>query len=179
MSAHPSVIPFGFFRTADGYLALACAKDKFFRALAEAIDLPALAEDPRFETFETRRQHRAELTLLLNDRLATESTATWLARLERIVPVAPIRSMEEALDIHELLERDMLAEFQHPTFGTVRSVGLPMRVGDFTPVYSAGPRLGEHVDLLLKDLGYEPDEIKGLRAAGAFGDPKDSEGTPP
>jgi crotonobetainyl-CoA:carnitine CoA-transferase CaiB-like acyl-CoA transferase len=169
LSAHPSVVPFGFFRTADGYVAIACPKEKFFRALVSAIELPSLADDPRFASFETRRQHRSELTEILNARLAEQSTATWLQRLGGSVPVAPVRSLEEALDIPDLRDRDMLAEFTHPSFGMVRSVALPLHVGGHNPKYRAGPRLGEDSGILLESLGLAPAEIEALRRAGAFG----------
>ncbi len=61
LSAHPSVIPFQFFATSDGHVAVACAKEKFFAALVEAMDLSEAAEDPSYATFEARRGHRAQL----------------------------------------------------------------------------------------------------------------------
>ena len=51
----------------------------------------------------------------------------------------------------------------------VRSVGLPLHLGDFTPAYGPGPALGADTDAILADLGYDPATIDGLRAAGAFG----------
>jgi crotonobetainyl-CoA:carnitine CoA-transferase CaiB-like acyl-CoA transferase len=179
LSAHPSIIPFGFFQTADGYLAIACPKEKFFRALVAAIELPGLADDPRFASVETRRHHRAELTEILNARLAEASTESWLGRLRGAVPVAKVRSMEEALDVDELLDREMLAEFPHPSFGIVRSVAMPLHVGGYAPRYRAGPRLGEHAGALLESLGYEPAEIEALRLSGAFGSPDGARGGDP
>ena len=61
MSAHPSVVPFQFFATADGHLAIAAPKEKFFRALVAAMDLPEVGEDPRFADFESRDRHREAL----------------------------------------------------------------------------------------------------------------------
>ena len=64
-SAHPSIVPFQFFATADGYIAIACAKEKFFQSLIQVIGMAELAEDPRFGSFAARHQHRADLTRLL------------------------------------------------------------------------------------------------------------------
>lgn len=169
MSAHPSVVPFQFFRTADGYLAVAAPKEKFFTALVRAMGLPELATDERFASFASRGRHRDEVLGRLSARFAERSTEDWLATLRGVVPVAPVRSMEEALDLDELRGREMLAEYEHPAFGTVRSVGLPLHVGGFTPSYTAGPGLGADTDAILADLGYAPDAIDALRAAGAFG----------
>ncbi len=169
MSAHPSIVPFQFFRTADGHVAIACAKDKFFRALVERIGLEGLAQDDRFADFERRNAHRDELLELLEARLVEETTQTWLSRLEGHVPIAPVRSLEEALRLEELSARGMLAEYHHATLGRVRSVGLPLAIDGFEPSYRPGPRLGEHTEALMTEVGLDPAAIGSLRAAGAFG----------
>ena len=171
LSAHPSVIPFQFFRTADGYVAVACPKEKFFVTLVAAMDLARVAEDPRFATFGARRVHRAELLEVLEARFLEHPTATWLERLLGLVPIAPVRSMEEALDIQELEERGMLAAYEHPVFGTVRSMGLPITVGGYVPQYRRAPRLGEDTDEVLAGLGYPVEQVAELSRQGAFGPP--------
>ncbi|MEJ7696741.1 MAG: CoA transferase [Candidatus Limnocylindrales bacterium] len=169
MSAHPSVIPFQFFATSDGHVAVACPKEKFFRALIERMDLPHLAADARFADFRSRGQHRPELLARLSERFAQDSTGTWLDRLRGHVPIAPVRSLEEALDIVELRGRGMLAEYDHPTFGSVRSVGLPLHLGGHQPIYRAGPGLGSDGDEILAGLGYDAEAVATLRNGGAFG----------
>jgi crotonobetainyl-CoA:carnitine CoA-transferase CaiB-like acyl-CoA transferase len=168
-SAHPSIVPFQFFATGDGYIAIACAKEKFFAALAEALDMPELSRDDRFATFAARHEHREALTALLDGRLRERATDDWLARLRGKVPCAPVRDLEDALDVQRLRERDMLAAFDHPELGAVRSVGLPLQVANFTPRYRAAPALGADTAALLAETGYEEQEIARLAAAGAFG----------
>jgi crotonobetainyl-CoA:carnitine CoA-transferase CaiB-like acyl-CoA transferase len=85
------------------------------------------------------------------------------------IPIAPVRSIEEALDSTELTERGMLAAYPHPSLGEVRSVGLPIALSDFEPTYRPGPGLGADGDAILADLGYAEEEIAALRTAGAFG----------
>ncbi len=174
LSAHPSIIPFQFFRTADGYLAVASPKEKFFAALVVAMELPEVAADPRYATFEARRGHRAELLRTLEARFLERTTGAWLERLRGVVPVAPVRSMEEALDVDDLEARGMLAEYEHPTFGSVRSVGLPITMAEYQPAYRRGPRLGEDTDALLGGLGYSNEQIAELARSGAFGPPRGS-----
>lgn len=169
MSAHPSVVPFQFFATADGHVAIACPKEKFFRALIDRMDLPEVAADARFADFEGRAGNRPALLAHLSRRFAEETTATWLDRLRGQVPIAPVRSMQEALELDELRQRGMLAEYDHPSFGTVRSIGSPLRLADFTSEYGPSPALGGDMAAILAELGYEPDAIDALRADGAFG----------
>ncbi|HSO28587.1 MAG TPA: CoA transferase [Candidatus Sulfomarinibacteraceae bacterium] len=169
LSAHPSVVPFQFFATADGYVAIACPKEKFFTTLAASIGVPDLATDPRFATFAARDRHRDETLEILEARFASRSTAEWLETLRGVVPIAPVRSLQEALDPDELQGRGMLATYDHPTLGLVRSVGLPLRVTDFTPSYRPGPALGQDQDEVLTAVGYGASEIVDLRLAGAFG----------
>ncbi len=169
MSAHPSVVPFQFFPTADGHIAIAAPKEKFFRVMVEAMGLGELADDPRFADFDARRAHRDELLAILSERFAQDTTASWLATLRGRIPIAPVRSMEDALDPDELRGRGMLAEYEHPVFGAVRSVGLPLTLGDFAPDYTPGPGLGADGDAVLRDVGFSADEIAALRVEGAFG----------
>ncbi len=169
LSAHPSVVPFQFFATADGHVAVACPKERFFVDLVRAMGLPELASDERFASFVARGQHRDEVLGRLAARFSERATAEWLEVLRGVVPIAPVRSMAEALDVDELTERGMLAEYQDETFGRVRSVGLPLHVGGFEPSYRPGPSLGQDTEAILAELGFAEADVTRLRAAGAFG----------
>jgi crotonobetainyl-CoA:carnitine CoA-transferase CaiB-like acyl-CoA transferase len=165
-SAHPSIVPFQFFATADGHIAIACAKEKFFKSLARALGLPS---DARWASFETRRQNRQALTELLGSRFRERSTAEWLALLSGKVPIAPVRPLTAVLDRAEVAGRGMLASYPHPAFGQVETVGLPLRIDRFSPDYRAGPRLDADRESILKTMGYTVDDVARLEAAGAFG----------
>ena len=169
LSAHPSIVPFQFFATADGYIAVACAKEKFFQALIQVIGMAELAKDPRFATFAARHQHRADLIELLSQRFRERTTAEWLDRLRGQVPCAPVRELSDALDVEPLEQRKMLAAYEHPGLGPVRSVGLPLRVSGFTPRYRPSPALGADAADLLAELSFDDDEVTRLADAGAFG----------
>jgi crotonobetainyl-CoA:carnitine CoA-transferase CaiB-like acyl-CoA transferase len=168
-SAHPSIVPFQFFATADGYIAIACAKEKFFIALAEALDMPELMRDARFATFAARHEHRESLTALLSARVRQRTTDECLDRLRGKVPCAPVRDLEDALDVERLQERGMLAAYEHPELGGVRSVGLPLKVSNFAPRYRAGPALGAATVDVLADIGFDEQEVARLASEGAFG----------
>lgn len=169
LSAHPSIVPFQFFATADGYIAIACAKEKFFQALVAAMDLPELASDPDFRTFADRLEHRGEVLERLSSRFAERATSEWLDRLHGQVPCAPVLGLPEALRPEMLASRRMLARYDHPAFGAVRSVGLPLRVSGFEPDYAAAPALGADTRALLTELGYDETAIARLGEEGAFG----------
>jgi crotonobetainyl-CoA:carnitine CoA-transferase CaiB-like acyl-CoA transferase len=168
-SAHPSIVPFQFFATADGYIAVACAKEKFFQALVQTIGMPELREDPRFGTFAARHQHRDDLVQFLSERFGEKTTDEWLDRLRGQVPCAPVRELSDALDVEALQGRGMLASYEHPGLGPVRSVGLPLRVSGFSPNYRASPALGADAADLLAEFGYDEAEVTRLADAGAFG----------
>jgi crotonobetainyl-CoA:carnitine CoA-transferase CaiB-like acyl-CoA transferase len=167
MSAHPSVVPFQFFATADGYVAIAAPKEKFFRLLVERMGLPELATDPRFSDFEGRRHHREVLLARLTGRFAERTTADWLEVLRGVVPIAPVRTMEAALDTDELAARRMLAEYDHPAFGRVRSIGLPLAMTDFVPAYRPAPGLGADAAELLTEFGFPADWLAGQGGSAA------------
>ncbi len=169
MSAHPSLIPFQFMQTADGYLAVACAKEKFFQDLLVAMELQDVAADPRFAGFAARREHREELSAILGARFREHTTADWLTRLHGRVPSAPVRSLAEALDREELAARDMLAAYDHPVFGQVAMTGMPFTFSGFRPTYTRAPAYNADQEAILDQLGYSAAERADLAAAGAFG----------
>ena len=169
MSSHPSIVPFQFFRTADGHVAVACPKEKFFTRLAEQLGRPEWTADDRFADFESRRQHRTELTDLLDAEFAKRTTGEWLELLTGEVPIAPVQSLDEALERDFLRERSMLVEYEHPTLGAVASVGIPIRLDGFEPMPRPGPLLGQDRDQILRDLGADEREIASLAERGAFG----------
>jgi crotonobetainyl-CoA:carnitine CoA-transferase CaiB-like acyl-CoA transferase len=169
-SGHPSIVPFQFFQTSDGYIAVACAKEKFYQALAQALEDPQLASDPRFASFEARRVNREALVGRLGEHFRRQPTSHWLQRLRGRVPVAPIRSMEAALDRVELGHRSMLVAYPHPVLGEVTTVGLPIRMPDYTPTYRAAPQLNADLNEVLATAGYDAAGIEALRQRGAFGD---------
>jgi crotonobetainyl-CoA:carnitine CoA-transferase CaiB-like acyl-CoA transferase len=165
-NAHPNIVPYETFATADGELAVAVGSERQWERFCDAIGLAGLATDPRFATNAARVAARAELRPILADRLATEPSAAWLARLEAAeVPSGPINDLVAALATDQVRARGLVVDVEHPRLGPVRQVGPPFRLGA-TPasIRSAPPLLGEHADELLAELGYEPSEVARLRA---------------
>jgi crotonobetainyl-CoA:carnitine CoA-transferase CaiB-like acyl-CoA transferase len=170
-SAHPSLIPFQNFETADGWIVVACPKEKFFARLAERIGHPELADDVRFATFAARNEHGEELLRILDAAFATQTTAHWLEALGSArVPCGPINTVAEAVADPQTLARGLIVETEHPRFGIVRQLGTPVRVGPGRTEHRRAPQLGEDEAAVLTDLlGYDAEAIELLRAEGAFG----------
>jgi crotonobetainyl-CoA:carnitine CoA-transferase CaiB-like acyl-CoA transferase len=168
-SGHQSLVPAQSFRTRDGWLVVFCNKDKFWRALVEALDLPDVGADPRFATFADRLTHKDALLPRLAARFAEDTTAQWLARLRGRVPCAPVNTVAEALDDEQVRARAMIVEVKHPGFGVLREVASPVKTAG-TPPPRPAPALGEHTDEILREvLQYDADRIAALRASGALG----------
>jgi crotonobetainyl-CoA:carnitine CoA-transferase CaiB-like acyl-CoA transferase len=166
-SSHPTLYPSQIFQTRDGHLAIMCAKEKFWRALAAALGSPEWADDPRFRTFADRYRSRDELIPLLKARFLTRTTDEWLVRLRGTVPCAPVNTVEAALADEQVLAREMVIEVEHPTFGALRQAGNPIKVDGLPTPRRAAPALGADTDAILTTLlGYPAERISALRAAG-------------
>jgi crotonobetainyl-CoA:carnitine CoA-transferase CaiB-like acyl-CoA transferase len=170
-SAHPSIVPFQNFRTADGWIVVVAAKEKFWQRLATALGRPDLATDARFATFDDRRVHASTLLPILDGLFAERPTEHWIDVLaDAGVPCGPVNDVAGALRDPQTEARGMVVETGHPRFGTVRQVASPVRVGDDAPAYRRAPSLDEDRDPLLRDLlGYPPGAVEELRLGGAFG----------
>jgi crotonobetainyl-CoA:carnitine CoA-transferase CaiB-like acyl-CoA transferase len=170
-SAHPSIVPFQNFRTADGWIVVVAAKEKFWQRLAAALGRPELATDPRFATFDDRRINAGVLLPILDGLFAAQTTEHWIEVLaDAGVPCGPVNDVAGALRDPQTAARSMVVETTHPRFGTVRQVASPVRVGDQPPSYRRAPLLDEDRDELLGGfLGYPPERVEELRRSGAFG----------
>jgi len=172
-SAHLSIVPFQAFPAQDGWIVIACAKQKFWERLCHAIQRPDLLEDPRFTDFAARRENRDELLVELRAKFRSRPAAEWVGLLEDAgVPVGPVNEVGEALEDPQLHARGGLISYEHPTLGTVRQVASPLRVSGAEPPVRRGPLLGEHTEDVMAELcGYDAGRIAELRAQGAFGEP--------
>jgi crotonobetainyl-CoA:carnitine CoA-transferase CaiB-like acyl-CoA transferase len=170
-SSHPSIVPFGAFPTADGWLVVACPKEKFWLRMASAVGRSDLASDPRFDSFEARRHHREELIAALDGILRRETTEHWLGHLTSAgVPCGPVNSVAEALEDPQTRARNLVVEVDHPRWGRIREVTTAARGWWSGPDQRRAPALGEDRDSLLTELlGYSAAQLAALRKAGAFG----------
>ena len=171
-SAHPSLVPFQNFATADGWIVIACPKEKFWRRLVVTIDAAHLAGDERFSDFAARAAHRDELLAIIEPIVHARTSAEWLADLTAGgVPCGPVNSVAEALAEPQTAARGMIVSVDHPTRGTIRHLSTATRAGPRAEPTRA-PGLGEHADAIATDLlGYSAEQIREARRHGAFGRP--------
>ena len=167
-NAHPSIVPYETFTTADGEIAIGVGSERQWARLGSAIGLPGLATDARFTTNGDRVERRAELIPILAERFASAGSATWLERLDAAgIPAGPILDVAEAFASRQATAIGSRVPLEHPTLGRVDQVGIPFDLGG-TPasIRLPPPLLGEHTDEILHEAGYDVPAIERLRAAG-------------
>jgi crotonobetainyl-CoA:carnitine CoA-transferase CaiB-like acyl-CoA transferase len=169
-NAHPNIVPYQTFKTADGAVILACGNDNLFRKFCEVAGCAQLAGDPRYAANGKRVENRVELTRILDEIFLRRTTREWVDALEAAgVPNGPINTIEQVFAEPQAIARGLRIELAHPAAGKVSLVRSPMRFSA-TPIEHERPPplLGEHTDEILRDaLGMAPDEIGKLRAEGA------------
>ena len=171
-TAHPNIVPYQAFATADGHLMLAVGNDGQFARLCEAAGRPQIAADERYATNQARVAHRAELVPLVQAMLREKSTALWLATLRRAnVPCGPINDLAQVFAEPQVRHRGLRIDLPHPTAGTVPGVRNPAVFSRSSLAYRrAPPELGADTDAVLRDrLGLTADRIAELREIGAIG----------
>ncbi|MGE7993702.1 CaiB/BaiF CoA transferase family protein [Pseudomonas sp. NPDC089554] len=168
-NAHPNIVPYQDFPTADGDFILTVGNDGQFRKFAEVAGQPHWADDPRFATNKQRVANRAELIPLIRQATVFKTTAEWVSQLEQAgVPCGPINDLAQMFQDPQVLARGLAVEIAHPLAGSVPQVASPIRLSE-TPVEyrRAPPLLGEHTDAVLGDvLGLGAEAVRRLRADG-------------
>ncbi|MHC4698610.1 MAG: CaiB/BaiF CoA transferase family protein [Planctomycetota bacterium] len=170
-TAHESIIPYQVFRTKDRPIAIAAANDKLFANFCRVIGKEEWIADPRFQTNPKRVENREIILPLITEVLAQKTCDEWVEKLvEGAVPCGPVNNMQNLFADPQVKHRDMIAEVPHPTIGTLRLAGIPIKYAE-TPasVRRPPPLLGEHTDEVLTGvLNYPPEQIEALRQQGAI-----------
>ena len=167
-SAHRMSAPYQAIRTSDGHITIGAFTDRLWQQAAEVFGHPEWVGDDRFATGQSRLSHRGELIELIESVTLTEPAHAWLDRLHAAgVPAGPVNDYEEAFSDPQTRAREMVVEAEHPQAGTIRMLGVPVKLSD-TPggIRRRPPMLGEHNDEVLAELGYSEAEREALHADG-------------
>ena len=155
-SAHFSVAPVQTFPTADGWIFVMCLTDKFWKALLDVLKRPDLKVDPRFVDQAARAANRDVLTQVLDDEFRIYPTTHWIAALAGILPVAPVYSLEQALESPFLRTTGLISNVPHPARPDLRVLANPIKIN--------GQRLSQHV---CSPFGADNDAVLGARQPAA------------
>lgn len=168
-TGHPAMCPYQAFRAADGDLMLGVGNDAQWQRFCAVAGLQDKVNDPEFASNAARVRNFEATVALVQARIATRTVADWIAALKPAgIACSAIHTLDQALSHPQVAARELIVSSQHPVLGTVHNVGLPVRFGR-QPRHAAmpAPLLGQHSREILADLGYTPDDIDALLAAGS------------
>jgi crotonobetainyl-CoA:carnitine CoA-transferase CaiB-like acyl-CoA transferase len=171
---HPFLLPFGIYPAADGFVALACPNDHFFRALVTRLDDAAMLDEPDFATPADRAKHRDAVIARLSILTGRFTKAELQQRLGGVVPFGPVMTVAEIAADPHFAARGMLAEVEVPAIPQpMRIAGQPIKLAR-TPAAIRGraPELGEDTAAVLAEHGVSQDDIERWLAAGVIGETK-------
>ncbi|MBT8435114.1 MAG: CoA transferase [Gammaproteobacteria bacterium] len=170
-NAHPNIVPYQAFQTADGYIILAIGNDAQFERFCDLANCSELAADERFCSNSNRVKHREILVPRVAQVMLQKPSMDWLDALNgRGIPCGPINNLEQVFADPQVQHRGMRLELDHPVAGKVASVANPIKLSA-TPVeyQQAPPMLGEHTNSVLSSLlGLSDQDLDLLRSRGVI-----------
>ena len=164
---HPLLCPFGLFPASDGWVAIGCPDEKLWARLARAIGRADMVDDPRYATNPARVAHADDVIAAVEAYTGPRSKAQLAEALGGSVPFGPVCTARDIFDDPHYRIREMIVDVEHPGCASpVQIAGVPIKMSA-TPggVRRRAPRLGEHTDEVLRDLGITPQQIERLRVA--------------
>ena len=168
---HPTIVPYETLDAADGQLVVAVGNDRLWRLFCRLIEASDLADDPRFSTNRDRVERHAALRPILVDHLRVRPAADWIALLtEAGIPCGAVRDLHQVFTDPQIIDRAMVVALEHPIAGSMRALGVPIKLGD-TPgsVRTPPPILGQHTEQILEeDVGYDRTRIEQLQKGGVI-----------
>ena len=167
-NAHPSIVPYQTVPTADGWMNVGVGNERQWRRFCEAIGRPEWIDEPRFRTNADRLVHREELVPMIEAIFRERTTAEWMTKLSEVdVPCGRIRPVAEALDSPEARQRGMIVDVEGSDGAPLPLLGPAVKLSASPArIRRRPPKLGEHTEEVLEELGYSKDEIGDFSERG-------------
>ncbi len=166
---HPTSIPTGVFKTADGHINIAAAGQVIWERLCKAIGAPELLDNPDFKTNSLRSKNRKAVNAALEAKTPAKTSAEWIEIFEKAgVPSGPINSIDQVFADEQVKHLGIAQDAKKPDGETQTFVGQPFALSR-TPskIVRTPPAQGQHTDEVLKEFGFADKEISALHAAKA------------
>ena len=169
-NCHPLIAPYELFKTRDSYINVAVGNDSLWARFCQSLGLEQYVNDLRFKTNSDRLANRDALIAIIEERFSRSTTAEIVALLGGVgVPSGAVHNLAEVFADPQVVHLGLEQVMQHPTVGELHQTGIPYRFS-VSPgaLRLPPPRLGQHTDEVLQDLGYAKEEIGKLRQEGAI-----------
>ena len=167
---HPIVAPYGLFEAKDGPIAVAASQLVTVDRFLEVVGLTHILQDERFATNAARMNNRDALNEVVNQATRHQTVDYWIEALNAAgCPCGKVQDLAEVFSDPQVLHQEMVQEIEHPGYGQIKVTGFPLKMSR-TPcqLQRPAPRLGEHTNEVMKELGYDDGKITALRSAGIF-----------
>jgi len=165
-AAHPTLVPYQAFMCNDGkYINVAVGSERIWERFCQGMKREDLKDHPDYAVNSVRVAHRGAIVSMLQEIFLTRPVAEWVADLQAVnVPCGPINDLADVFADPQVLARDMYQEMPHPTLGTIKQTGLPIKFSR-TPggLDRHPPLLGEHNQEILSSLGYSDADVQSLK----------------
>jgi crotonobetainyl-CoA:carnitine CoA-transferase CaiB-like acyl-CoA transferase len=167
---HPTSIPTGVYKTSDGHINIAVFGGKIWERFAEVMGAPEWIADERSKTKTNRSKHRDWLNAEIEKRLVKHTSDYWIETLNKAgVACGRINNVKEVFEDPQVKHLGLLKKVTSKHLGAQTLMGQPVTLTR-TPstIARSAPRRGEHVEEILSEIGYGPEDRARLKAAGIF-----------
>jgi formyl-CoA transferase len=167
---HPTSIPTGVFKTADGYINIASTGSKIWARFCDAADATELMQRPEYETAAARSKHRDALNADMEKYTVKRTSAEWIELLNKAgVPCGPIYTIDQVYSDPQVVHLGIAQPVKTKNKSSLRMARQPVSLSRTPSRFAAPPpELGEHTEAVLKEFGFNAKEIAALRRANAI-----------